>query len=345
MGLSQQQLEFRRSGITATDAAAIVGLSPWKTSGDVWVEKLHPEVAGQVTPDPAQKRRMEWGFLDEPVLQKKYETVTGLKLKHIGTVRSTQIPWLIATPDWVVDDYHSPDELPQGGKIVEGKITEAWESDQWGDAGTDLVPDQYLIQCFHQMMTLGFKEVDIAARIGLYRFSIYHLFWSNELVNLLYNAEEEFYNRCIVRKERPEFDFGQKLRQYITNRYPRADDKKEIEIVPGSDGRMITALLEHRRLATILKTANEQKETQRTVISALMEDASKARWKDEGISVSYPNPKAAEKDYMDREALCERLFAMLEIPADQKEKLIREHTQKRQAKRVLRIYDPALREE
>lgn len=337
MSLSKEQLEFRRGGITSTDAAAIVGLSRWKTAGDVWVDKKHPEVAAQIKIDPQVKARLEWGILDEPTIAAKYCKITGDRLYKPGTIKNPQIRWMIATPDWHIEGKD---------KGVEGKCVETWDTSDWGQAGTDLIPADYLIQIYHQMMTTGFKEWDCAARIGLYRFSIYHFFWDGRLASLLYDAEENFYNKCIKGNERPEFDWGDKLRQYVLGKYPKAERSFDDDPwMLADEPRAQRALLAHREAAITLKRATQEKETQRTVIASLMEDKAKAKWLDEGISISYPNPKKAAKPRIDKDELCEKLLAMVDISGEEKLALIQSCTQEVPQHRVLRIYDPQIREE
>ena len=66
-----QWLEERRQGIGGSDAAAAVGLSPWKTRLELWLEKT-----GQ-TPDREETPEMRRGTLLEPVVKQLYADATG----------------------------------------------------------------------------------------------------------------------------------------------------------------------------------------------------------------------------------------------------------------------------
>ena len=70
---SPEWLEFRSSHITATDAAAIAGLNPYKDAHDVYREKI-----GEHKPyvNKAMKRGSS---LEEPARQ-AYEALTGLPI-------------------------------------------------------------------------------------------------------------------------------------------------------------------------------------------------------------------------------------------------------------------------
>lgn len=65
-------LAVRKTGIGGSDAAAAVGLSPYKSQLELWLEKTGRD-AGLVTPDPQDtKEPVYWGTLLEPIVAAAY---------------------------------------------------------------------------------------------------------------------------------------------------------------------------------------------------------------------------------------------------------------------------------
>ena len=65
----EQWLEERRKGIGGSDAAAIAGLSPWKSPVAVWLEKT-----GQVEPEEPGEAAY-WGTVLEDVVARNFQSV------------------------------------------------------------------------------------------------------------------------------------------------------------------------------------------------------------------------------------------------------------------------------
>lgn len=342
MALSPEQLELRRHGITATDAAAIVGLSPWKSAADVWVEKKHPEVLAEMPVDKAKARRLKMGLLDEPMIARMYEEATGETLidpPPPGTIAHPTFPWRMCTAD---------KEILGKQKGVELKTTEIFDTYDWGDEHTDQIPAHYLIQITHTLMTYGWKEWDCAARIGLYDFKIYDIFYDNTLAALLHEAEEDFYRKCILGDKRPEFDWGENIRRYVLGKYPKENDEREDILLESGSGPVEqafkTCLLALRDAKLKINEGEQAKEIQRTLLASMMEDAAVLKWMDERISVSYRLPKKQGVPKLDHKTLCTELLARWDAEPGLKEQVIRRHTRPRPAVRTLRVRDGKVKE-
>jgi len=85
---SPEWFALRKDGITATDAAVIAGLSPYKTPYQLWAEKR-----GEYTPDAPGAAAVR-GILLENTVAEFYEMETGRELRRSnGIVRIKEIPW------------------------------------------------------------------------------------------------------------------------------------------------------------------------------------------------------------------------------------------------------------
>ena len=171
-------LEQRRTGIGGSDVAAILGLSKWKTPLDVWKDQV--EGGSEEEPTPS----IEWGVRLEPVIRQKYSDVTGLAVEcPQQTFRHPEHGFMIANIDGICSD----------GRLLE--IKTARTSADWGEEGTDEIPDYYLTQVQHYMAVLGKELCDVAVLIGASDFRIYTVKADPELQAMLIREEAAFWKK------------------------------------------------------------------------------------------------------------------------------------------------------
>jgi putative phage-type endonuclease len=136
----QQWLEERRKGIGGSDVAALLGLSPWKSPLDVYLDKI-----GEAPPDKETKRQRR-GQAIEPLILRKFEERMGVQVARFREpLVSERHPFMRANLDG-----RMPNE---GGQIVEAKC--AWSPDGWGDDGSNEVPAYYQTQACHYFEVTG----------------------------------------------------------------------------------------------------------------------------------------------------------------------------------------------
>lgn len=78
---TDEWLDERRRGVTSTDIPAILGVSPWRSEGDVGREKLGLPVERQF--DDATERRLRIGSALEAVIRAEDEIEHGIKLRRV----------------------------------------------------------------------------------------------------------------------------------------------------------------------------------------------------------------------------------------------------------------------
>lgn len=186
---SQERLDWlkgRQSGIGGSDVAAILGLSKWKSPLDVYNEKIAE------TPVEETNASMEWGTRLEPVIRQKYADDTGLTVTIPNeTFRHPDHPFMIANVDGILPD----------GNVLE--IKTARSGADWGEEGTDEIPEYYLTQVQHYMTVLGAKRCDVAVLIGASDFRIYHVDFDPEVAAMLIEEEKAFWQRVVDRNPPP----------------------------------------------------------------------------------------------------------------------------------------------
>ena len=183
----RQWLADRQKGVGGSDAAAAVGLSPWKTQYQLWLEKTQPVRDDEPT-DP-----MLWGTLLEPVIRQRYCDVTGWSVINPNQMLvHPQHPFALANLDGVVEG------CPERPRLLEAKT--ARTADGWGDPGTSEVPEHYLLQVQHYMGVTGYEVTDIPVLIGGSDFRIYTVEADEELQRDLFDQEAEFWKYVIERR-------------------------------------------------------------------------------------------------------------------------------------------------
>lgn len=147
--LTDEQFLERFSGIGGSDAAAVLGLSKWKTPLDVYLEKT-----GQDTDDTGMDNiNIRVGNKVEPYLRELYAKETGFAVEDPEkTFRCDKNPFMIANIDGLIRSENL---------VLEIKTASHYMEKFWGDEGSDDIPDEYHIQGVHYSCVLKPKRVDV----------------------------------------------------------------------------------------------------------------------------------------------------------------------------------------
>ncbi len=185
--LTEKQIEARSKGIGGSDAAAVMGFSPFRSAFEVWLEKT-----GRHKFEPTKETHpwLYWGHMLEDIVAKEYSKVTGYKVRNR---RNTSIhkehKWMLGHPDRFVVGQK---------KILECKIArESTANKDWG-TGADEVKQPYIIQVQHYMAITGSTSADIAVLIGNSDFRKYEIPRDDELIEMIIDQCGSFYKKHIV---------------------------------------------------------------------------------------------------------------------------------------------------
>jgi putative phage-type endonuclease len=135
---------WRRGGIGSSDAAAVMGVSPWQTPRQLW------EVLTGRAPPPQTTFAMRRGLRLEPVARRLYECRTG-RLMEPCCVLHDRHDWLRASLDGL--------DLA-GGVVLEIKAPDA-DTHRLALAGE--VPAHYRPQVQHQLLVSGARLLHYAS--------------------------------------------------------------------------------------------------------------------------------------------------------------------------------------
>lgn len=146
--------ELRRQGVTASEIAAVLGISPWESPFSLYWRKVN----GWRTEEnefTSAGRHLE----DAIAMWWNLEVGPGwpdFAMHRAGLYAHADRPWQLATPDRLIHG-----EL-RALALLECKwVAHRW--DGWGEPGTDDIPVYYRAQCLWQLDVLGVDEVHVAA--------------------------------------------------------------------------------------------------------------------------------------------------------------------------------------
>jgi putative phage-type endonuclease len=205
-------LLLRRNGIGGSDAAAIMGLNPWRTAMDVWLEKT-----GEFTRDDEENEQMYWGTVLEAVVAEEFTRRTGLKTRRRNVMlQSRKHPFMIANVDRLVVGE------PAG---LECKTTGLYNADDWRIG----IPEYYFPQVQHYMAVTGYDTWYVAVLIGGQEYKHYEVPRDDGFIRELLAAERDFWRR-VTEKVPPPIDGTKASTELLTRLYPEAEEGTEIEL-------------------------------------------------------------------------------------------------------------------
>jgi putative phage-type endonuclease len=222
--MTTEPYKQRRGGIGGSDAAVIMGVSPWKTAGELYLEKI-----GEIeTPDISDRDAVYWGTVLEDVVASEYSRRTDRKVRRVNrTLVHPDHPWMVG---------HIDRDLVGLPGILECKTTNDWayRSDEWGDHGSDQVPVQYLLQTMHYLAVTGAEFCDLAVLAGGQRFGIYTIRRDEELIAQMIEAEEAFWSHVTGRVPIPlDYDHPRTL-DIVKRRYPDVEGTRTLDFMAQS---------------------------------------------------------------------------------------------------------------
>lgn len=189
MEARQDWLERRRAGIGASDAASVIGLSPYRSNVQLWREKTGREASKDISGLPyvqygiqAEEHLRNLFALDYPQYSVKYTPYE--------IIKNSEHPFILATLDG---------ELLDGKRhgVLEIKTSTILSPAQW-QQWKGRIPDHYYAQVCHQLLATGYEFSVLKAQLkygdGA---SVRHYFFEREAMvdDLAYllNAELDFW--------------------------------------------------------------------------------------------------------------------------------------------------------
>ena len=183
--LREDWLEVRKQGIGSSDAAAAVGLNPYKSQLELWLEKTgRDENLPKVDPHD-EESPMYWGNILEPIVAAHYTKRTGNRVRRITAVLQhpdPALPWMLANIDREVTG--APDV-----QILECKTAGINGARLWKEG----VPEYVQLQVHHQLAVTGKQTADVAVLLGGQHLDIHRIERDDRLIARLIELERQFW--------------------------------------------------------------------------------------------------------------------------------------------------------
>ena len=147
----------QEQGIGGSEAAAVVGMSPWMTPLQLWQQKL-----GVIPPkDLSGNAAVEQGNRMEPILRdffRKLHPEYIVEHHAFDILFQAERPYLFATLDGEIIER---DTNRRG--ILEIKTGTPTGKDGWAKWNNGNMPPNYYVQCAHQLLATGYDFVRLFA--------------------------------------------------------------------------------------------------------------------------------------------------------------------------------------
>ncbi|WP_400162888.1 YqaJ viral recombinase family protein [Brevibacillus sp. TJ4] len=207
-------LQLRRKGIGGSDAAAIAGLSKWKSPVAVYLEKI-----GQAPLEEAQSEAAHFGTILEDVVAQEFSRRTGLKVKRrYAILQHPDFPFMVANVDRLIIGERTGLECKTASEYLKGE----WEGED--------IPAPYLLQCQHYMAVTGYSAWWIAVLIGGNKFVHKKVDRDEEIIQYLIQLESNFWNNHVIPQVPPMMDGSDASTNLLKNMYPVGEPASETEL-------------------------------------------------------------------------------------------------------------------
>lgn len=303
-------LEKRKHYVTGTDAAKLLGLSPFGSIFDVWLDKT-----GQA-PEFAQSAAMRAGNAFESAILKMYAEDTDAKLEHVdgyNLITCDKYPRLGAS----LDGWNHTLGCPVDAKNIR------WKDEKWGDAWTDDFPEYYKTQLQVQMMVTGAKFAHLAVMFSGQDFNIYTMEYDEELAQKIVDASDAFWP-YVENSEMPEASGSESTSNYIKEHFAEGTPDKEKE----PDEELANNVEAYVKASEEEKSAKARKDEAGNRIRVFMGEATVVP----GFCTWKNNKGKTETDW---QGVAETL--MENMPVLEREELVKKFTETKPGNRTLRI--------
>jgi putative phage-type endonuclease len=199
-GMTEQDwLAYRATGIGASEVGTILGLDDYKSSLELYYEKIG-EVSrlnvesiaafmGKEQEDFIAELWQYWAGSEESMIQNYRAGLVVRKCRRIKAyVRNPEFPWLFVSLDRIINKFGG-----RGEGTLELKTIGGWEADKW-EAG---LPPKYVTQVNTQMLVCVFDFGEMALFQDGRRYSVLPFDLHDGIAQHVITRTKEFWDRVL----------------------------------------------------------------------------------------------------------------------------------------------------
>jgi putative phage-type endonuclease len=261
----EEWLDIRSKYIGGSDAAAVIGMNPYKSRYSLWAEKT-----GKVAPFEGNLTTKVGAYLEQLVAD-LFEEETGKKVrKKNSTMVNDLYPFACANVDRMVVGEKAFLEIKTTNSIPLMKTLR----------NSDEFPEQYYCQVVHYLAVTGLEKAYLAVLINCRELKIYEMERDQAEIDALMNAEKDFWE--LVKKDTsPSPDGSEATTETLKTLYPNANGETVDLFAYNS------LLDQYCDLTSQIKALSDLKEEVGNRVKEFMKEAGKGE--SDRFSVSYAN--------------------------------------------------------
>ncbi len=181
---------FRTTGLGGSDIAAVMGISPFRTALDVWLEKT----GRQAPQDISNVEAVYWGTVNEAAVADRWaRDHPECNVRRLNATLVGRPEWKMANLDRLVVEGGRP-------SVLEIKTASAFKAEEWADG----VPPYYLTQVTWYLAITGWDMAHVAVLIGGNDYREFDVPRDEEDVRAVTEAATDFWENYVAKDVMPQ---------------------------------------------------------------------------------------------------------------------------------------------
>ncbi|MCV4188827.1 YqaJ viral recombinase family protein [Pseudomonas aeruginosa] len=265
-------LAVRKQGIGSSDAAAAVGLNPYKSQLELWLEKTGRDARLPKADPHDEQSPMYWGNVLEPIVAWHYSKRTKHKVRRINAVLqhpNPELPWMLANIDREVIG-------AEDVQILECKTAGLNGARLWKEG----VPEYVQLQVMHQLAVTGKQAADVAVLLGGQTLEIHRIVRGEQMIARLIELERRFWH-YVETDTPPPADGSASAELALRCLYP--EDSGQTLDLSGNAG-LAAAFLELKAVSQSIAEKEKREAELKQRLQQAMGDATHAEFSSGGIT-------------------------------------------------------------
>lgn len=248
----------RRETLGASEIAAVAGMHKYTSAMDIYLEKIGDPI--EVQPSDFLQEAAEWGHRMEEPMALKYAAIHNVTLRkcesHRGRTEATALA--SCTPDRMVHTNDADFLLPTRG--LEIKNRSEYSLNDFGENGTDEVPDDIAAQCHYSLAVMRdtYKYLDhwdVAALIGGNKFRWFRLHYDADLSDGLLEIGRRFMVDNVAARVAPDIGGSERTQKWLQEKF-----RIYSEVMVDATPEIHDLIVERRALVEVLDKMFKRKE-------------------------------------------------------------------------------------